>query len=112
MGFKPGQSGNPAGKAKGTLDKTTRLVKQAILEAFYDDRVGGVQFLIDLATGDHHARAAFCRLLEKVVPGELKVEGDLSGPVQVFVVTGIEQSPGATTAELPAGVGSAGTDPH
>ena len=34
MAFKPGQSGNPAGKAKGTVSKVTRTVREAFEAAF------------------------------------------------------------------------------
>lgn len=34
MTFKPGQSGNPAGRPKGAVNKVTRTVREAFEEAF------------------------------------------------------------------------------
>ncbi len=99
MPFKPGESGNPAGRAKGSKDKMPAAVKEAILNAF--DTMGGEKYLVMLARGDVKQQAIFCRLLEKVVPGELKVEAQ-GGTYRVFVVTGIEGSPGSTNAKLVA----------
>ena len=98
MPFKPGQSGNPVGRVKGSKDKIPAMVKAAIVEAF--NELGGVSYLVKMAKQDHHGQQAFVQLLGKVVPGELKVEGDLTGPVQVFVVTGIAGSPGSNKPEL------------
>ena len=100
MPYKPGESGNPGGRVKGSKDKLPAMVKAAINKAFNDKRVGGAEYLVKLALGDRHQQAAFCQLLGKMVPAELKVEGDLMGPVQVFVVTGIQGSPGSARIEL------------
>lgn len=60
------------GRPKGTPNKLTKTVKQAIEEAF--DRVGGTDWLVELATED---KKAFVTLLGKLIPTNLKVEGGL-----------------------------------
>src|SRR6516165_4718512 len=68
--FQPGVSGNPAGKPKGTLNKVTKDLKQAILgalEAAGGDE-GSVGYLKRLAIENS---SAFASLLGKVLPTTL-----------------------------------------
>ena len=51
------------GRRAGTLNKTTKIVKEAILEAF--EEVGGVDYLALMATEEPKA---FLSLLGKVLP--------------------------------------------
>jgi len=44
VAFEKGRSGNPAGKLKGTLNKTTRAAKEAIAAAA--DELGGTERLV------------------------------------------------------------------
>lgn len=71
------------GRAKGTPNKTTALLKDAILKAA--DAAGGkggtVAYLTDQATDNP---AAFMGLLGKVLP--LQISGEGGGPVRVGVV--------------------------
>ena len=53
------------GRQKGTLNKTTRDMKAAILEAF--ERAGGVDYLHALANDEPRT---FATLLAKVMPSE------------------------------------------
>ena len=69
--YQPGHQ-KTGGRVKGTPNKVSGPIKEAILEAFHS--VGGVEFLIGLAKGTATDRANFCRMVEKLVPGELKLD--------------------------------------
>ena len=62
--FKPGQSGNPAGKKPGTLNKTT-LLAQALLDHEAEEIMRGV--IEDAKRGDRSARAL---LLPRLMPAK------------------------------------------
>ncbi len=78
-----GKRAKRGGRAKGTPNKTTALLKDAILKAA--DAAGGkggtVAYLTDQATDNP---AAFMGLLGKVLP--LQISGEGGGPVRVGVV--------------------------
>ncbi len=63
------------GRKKGTPNKTTTAVKEAILEAF--EKTGGVGYLVKISKTDPKT---FCTLLGRVLPMELdaSVNGDLT----------------------------------
>lgn len=71
-GFKTG------GRTKGTPNKTTSALKDAILIAFY--KVGGEGYLERVAQADPKT---FCTLLGKVLP--LQVAGHDGGPLKVIL---------------------------
>lgn len=68
--------GNP-GKPKGATNKTTREVKEMILQAL--EGAGGVKYLTERAK-DPRTASAFLTLVGKVLP--LQVTGEDGGPVQ------------------------------
>ncbi len=76
---KPPKAG--AGRPKGSLNKTTKAVKDAITEAF--DKAGGVAYLVNIAKEDPRT---FCALLGKVIP--VQVGGDPDSPMVIEVVVG------------------------
>lgn len=64
-----GNRGNAGkGRPRGSLNKTTKAIKDAVHEAF--ERAGGVDYLLTLANEDPRT---FCILVGKVIP--LQVEG-------------------------------------
>ena len=62
------------GRAKGTPNKTTKAIKDAVQEAF--EKAGGVAYLVKLANDDPRT---FCGLIGRVIP--LQVEGNLDSTV-------------------------------
>lgn len=59
------------GRQKGTPNKTTVALKDAIMNAFH--KVGGRAYLVTVAKEDPKT---FCTLLGRVLPQELKAEID------------------------------------
>ncbi len=55
-----------AGRQKGTPNRMTRDVREALVEAF--ERAGGVDFLLGVAQSDP---PTFCRMLARLVPNEI-----------------------------------------
>ena len=82
----PGQP-KTGGRKKGTPNKTTTLVKEAILRAF--EEVGGSSYLAQVAKDD---QKTFCTLLGRVLPAEIagKIEADMN----LIVQSGIDAPPG------------------
>src|SRR6516165_5299735 len=71
--FRPGVSGNPAGKPKGTLNRVTKDLKQAILGALEaaGGEEGSVGYLRRLAIENS---SAFASLLAKCLPTTLAAD--------------------------------------
>jgi hypothetical protein len=67
------------GRAKGTPNKTTQALKDAIMGAF--DASGGQAYLQRVADEDPRT---FCTLLGKVLPSEIKA--DVTGELGVTVI--------------------------
>ena len=65
------------GRPKGSLNKITASIKEAILEAF--ENAGGVEYLEGIAKSDPRT---FCGLLGKVLP--TVVAGDENQPIRVI----------------------------
>jgi hypothetical protein len=83
MAFVKGQSGNPAGKPKGAVSKSTALLKDAILRAA--EQAGGQEGLVGyLTTQAAENPGPFMSLLGKVLP--MQVTGEDGGAVRIEVV--------------------------
>jgi hypothetical protein len=94
-GAKPGP-----GRPKGSPNKASADLKQAILEAL--DEVGGVKYLREVAQANH---AVFCSLLGRVLP--MTLAGDPNNPIRYAEV---ELVFGQGQDALPAGVQGSSTD--
>jgi hypothetical protein len=69
------------GRPKGSANKITKNIKQAIEEAF--DKAGGVDYLVRLAAEDPRT---FCSLVGKVIP--TTISGDQENPISIKVTLG------------------------
>src|SRR5215472_8311983 len=105
--FQPGVSGNPAGKPKGTPNKITVALREAILAA--GEAAGGEEgltgYLTRLAVENS---SAYAGLLAKILPQTLAASDSGGGKVQItfrrIIVHpgGREEIEGATPKALPA----------
>lgn len=89
------------GRPKGSKNKLTADVKEAILLAF--KKIGGKRYLVHVA--QYHP-AVFCALLGKILPAEVKAEiADLresgDGVQEVIVRTRVEAAALMGPKELP-----------
>jgi hypothetical protein len=82
------------GRKKGTPNKLTRDIKEAILNAF--EKVGGEDYLVILAKEDPKTFAA---LLGKVLPVQVQAELKAETGITLQVVSGIERTPDAPTID-------------
>ncbi len=101
MTFIKGQSGNPSGKPKGTVNKYTTL-KQSILDAYH--RLGGVRWLVAQAKENP---TAFIALLGRLLPRQVESDEDAITPQwAAWFVREVDQIIGEeiTNAELRAAV--------
>jgi hypothetical protein len=61
--------GTGKGRAKGTPNRTTREIKEIVLEAL--DRLGGPEYLERVGL---EKPEVFCQLLARVIPSQIKAE--------------------------------------
>lgn len=74
MGQPKGKTGNPAGKPKGTKNKTTVKMKE-VITSFLEDQVGEVQKSFK-NLDDKDKVSAFISLLKYVIPPARDTEAD------------------------------------
>jgi len=104
--FKPGQSGNPLGRPKGTPNVVTKTIKEAIElacrpGACHPEGLAG--WLIERAQGGVQDRQIFAGLVAKVIPAQLQANIDGNIVVQLPWLTARNVGGrGTTTAQSSA----------
>lgn len=78
------------GRVKGTPNKCTVLVKDALALSF--TMVGAADYLVKLAQDEPKA---YAMLLAKLIPSE--ITASINGDLKINVVSGIEAPPGSGT---------------
>jgi uncharacterized protein DUF5681 len=78
MAFKPGESGNPAGRPAGVPNKLTADIKAMVLQALEES--GGVAYLKAQAENNP---VAFMSMLGRILP--LQVSGDPEQPLKLEI---------------------------
>ena len=77
--FTEGNSGRP----KGAKNKLTNNIKELVMNALNDDRVGGQEAFIDWIVENKKNRMVFYGWLMKMLPSSLDVSGELSATLSV-----------------------------
>lgn len=69
------------GRPKGSVNKSTKLAKDAIAEAF--ERLGGADRLVEWAQEDpDNEKVFYTALLPKLIPVQTELTGKDGGPIQ------------------------------
>lgn len=77
------------GRPKGSPNKVTSSMKQAIAEAF--EQLGGTNRMVQWALEDPKHLTEFYKLAARLIPVETQVTGSNGGPIQtVLEVVGVE----------------------
>jgi len=74
MKYQKGQSGNPKGKKKGTLNRFTTL-KQAFLDTFED--LGGTDGMTTAFKKTDFTKRDFYKLISKMLPASIDMKVDV-----------------------------------
>ena len=103
---KPFEPGNP-GRPKGTPNKFTTL-KQAFIEAFLDERVGGTEGLVAWILSSNRNREKFYQMVTKLFPQEVGFTADDAEKFTNKLILEVVHVKGADLAD---GDGGNGGDP-
>lgn len=80
--FKEGQSGNPAGRPRGAVNKTTKTIREAVEKAARDCHPDGLAgWLIERAQGSIQDRQIFAAMVNKAMP--LQVQANVDGGIKL-----------------------------
>jgi len=82
MRYQKGQSGNPKGKKRGTLNKFTTL-KQAFLNSFNSEKMGGEKGMTNVFSRNDFTKREFYKLISKMLPSNVTVDGKVSMTFQI-----------------------------
>lgn len=103
--FKPGQSGNPKGRVKGSRNKLGEQFLSALQEDF---EANGVDAIVKVRTERPHE---YLKVVASILPKELNVNhnalGEMSDDELVSLIDGVRAVLTASPAETPRGRGKA-----
>ena len=102
--WKPGQSGNPAGRPKGLQNTVTKTIKEAIELACKPGQChpqGLAGWLVERAQGGVQDRQIFAGLVAKVIPAQLQanVQGGITVHLPWLQQRTVGRSSGTVTAQ-------------
>lgn len=105
--FKPGQSGNPAGRAKGSQNHLTKTIKEAIELACKPGQChpqGLAGWLVERATGGVEDRKIFAGMVAKVIPAQLQanVQGGITVHLPWLTQRTVGRVHGTSAAQIEA----------
>lgn len=76
MSFEKGKE-KTGGRKKGVQNKFTTL-KQAFLDTFQDERMGGSEGMTKVFSKSDYRKVEYFKLIAKMLPSNVNVEGDLN----------------------------------
>lgn len=105
--WKPGQSGNPAGRPKGVANNVTKTIKDAIEAACQPGQChpqGLAGWLVERATGGVEDRKIFAGMVAKVIPAQLQanVQGGITVHLPWLTQRTVGRVHGTSTAQIEA----------
>lgn len=83
--FKPGKSGNPNGRPKGKVNKTTAQMKE-LIKTYVEGELKQADSLLSQLTAKERLDI-LCKMLPYVMPKEHSIENDFG---KVLTITGME----------------------
>ena len=90
----------PAGRQKGTQNRVTRTIREAVEKAARDCHADGLAgWLIERATGGIQDRQIFAQMVNKAMP--LQVQANVDGGIKLELSWLGGRSIGTTTAQIP-----------
>ena len=84
--FKPGESGNPSGRPKGTTNASSEKIKQFYLELL-DGNLDNIQVWLTQTASEDPARALdfLLKLSPSVIPKKQETDLNIENPLRIII---------------------------